>query len=190
MANKYQHLQEYSGSLYGSPSFENINGEVLMELHNHYPQGIYSKEASSWDIYGGESPAYPYGEFGNVYDKGLGASYMQLDYPPPTDQTFTQNEMEIKREHFKNVKPSNSAEVSKIEFIPDSDAISQQTTTPKPNTLLVMLMLLFMAGAINSWVNAGDLYLSKNGALDWKSYGMYATVLTLILVLMVVYGGL
>lgn len=185
MANKYQHLQEYSGSLYGAPSFENINGEVLMEVHNHYPQGIYSEEASSWDIYGGESPSYAYGEFGNVYDKGLGASYMQLDYPPPTDQTFTQNQVEIKREHFRNVKNTASQETSKIEFIPEPD--TPAVVTPKTNSLLIMLMLLFMAGAINSWVNAGELYLSRNGTLDWKSYGLYASILTLILVLMVVY---
>jgi hypothetical protein len=201
MANKYQQLQEYSGSLYGSPEYSGLEYDFetpdnivvgspggVSGIHHHYTKGMYSNESSYWDIYGGESPAYPYGEYGSLYDKGLGASFTQSDYPPPTDQFFTQNETEIKRENFGPTRGKKQAQQQSMEIVPIPDA---EIEKKKPvNPMVVFLILLVLTASLDFWVNAGEMYLSRDGALDWKSYAIYASGFTFALAFLVMYSDI
>ena len=203
MAGKYQQLDVYKGSLYGAPQYSGLEYDYetpdnivvgspggTSAIHHHYTKGMYSDASSYWDIYGGESPAYPYGEFGSMYDKGLGAGYTQENYPPPTDQTFTQNQTEIKRENFKPTrgKAANAAaqdqKLAEIVPIPDISSAPTWSSEPpkKTNYLGLFFVLLVLAAALQFWINAGELYLSRHGEIDWKMYAIYASGLTFLLV--------
>lgn len=206
MANKYQHLHEYKGSLTGDAVYSGLEYDYEVpdnivvgspggtsDIQHHYTKGMYSDASSYWDIYGGESPAYIYGEFGSIYDKGLGAGYTQNDYPPPTDQTFTQNETQIKRENFRGTKSKANQTVAppqSMEIVPIPDMAMEPSPKKGVNPLAVFFLLLVLTAALEFWINAGQMYLTRDGQLDWKTYAIYASGFTFVLAFLVMYSDI
>lgn len=124
----YQHLQKYKGSLYGNLNYSGIEYDYevpdnivvsspggVSGIHHHYTKGIYSDESSTQDIHAGNgyADAYPYGEYGNMYQVGQSATRYMGDFVEPADLNgttgYTQNQGEPRKEYFKYMDvPSNS----------------------------------------------------------------------------------
>ena len=136
MSISYQQLDRYKGSLYGSAQYNGIeydwetpDNQVIGSpggvsgTHHHYTKGMYSPEVSYSDIYGGEPPAYKYGEFGSLYQTGQSAPYYMGVFQQPRDPMFTQNGGMTRIDNFapgmeKGVSPSGGS----MEMIPPPDS--------------------------------------------------------------------
>ena len=215
MASKYQQLQHYKGSLYGNIEYSGLEydfetpdnvvvsspGGVSATQH-HYTKGIYSPASSYWDIYGGEDPAYPYGEFGNVYQTGHAASYEEGVFPQPRDQMYTQNQSTgmTRRENFTRTK--GSADMTPIEIVPTPDVGTSpsggQSGGPKmegvikiANPGLVFVLFVLLYAAFSFWINASEEFIVKTfrggEKLDWRWYLAAAVILTIIFIIIVKY---
>jgi hypothetical protein len=208
----YQHLDRYKGSLYGNLQYNGIeydwetpDNQVISSpggvsgIHHHYTKGMYSPESSYSDIYGGERPAYVYGEFGNLYQVGQSAPYYMGEYKQPVDKTFTQNQGLMRKDNFAPVEQTTPVP---IEFIapPDSNVVSapQGGTDPKMKNLIVLsnpvaifisFFLLWLA--LDFWVYGGQKFIVSTfhggKELNWKWYLFYAVVFTLIFFLVAKY---
>jgi hypothetical protein len=138
----YQQLDRYKGSLYGAIRYggleydrEVMDNQVIgspggvSATHHHYTKGMYSPEVSYSDIYGGETPAYPYAEFGNLYQVGQAAPYYMGDFQQPREPMFTQNGSLMRRDNFVP-GVENQGKGPAVELIPppDSTAIVDPVT--------------------------------------------------------------
>lgn len=120
----YQHLQKYKGSLYGNLNYSGIEYDYevpdnivvaspggVSGIHHHYTKGIYSDASSTTDIHAGNgnADAYPYGEYGNMYQVGQSATRYMGDFVQPADLNgvtgYTQNQGEPRKEYFKHMDP-------------------------------------------------------------------------------------
>jgi hypothetical protein len=100
----YQNLQNYRGSLYGSPQYLGIEydpevpdnmvisspGGVASTMHD-WTKGFYGYGGSSWDFYAGQGQRYPHAEHANLYQYGQNAPHHMGYYTKPPDAMFTQN---------------------------------------------------------------------------------------------------
>jgi hypothetical protein len=138
MSINYQQLDRYKGSLYGSLQYNGIEYDFevsdnqvvgspggLSSTHHHYTKGMYSPEVSYSDIYGGTAPAYPYGEFGNLYQTGQSSPYYMGVFQQPRERMFTQNGGMTRIDNFapgmeKGIAPSSNGGGS-MEMIPPPD---------------------------------------------------------------------
>lgn len=146
MSVNYQQLERYKGSLYGALQqngieydWETPDNQVIGSpggvsgIHHHYTKGMYSPSSSYSDIYGGESPAYVYGEHGNLYQTGQSSAYQAGVFQQPRDPMFTQNEGTLRRDNFipdSELSGSASGATGNMEMIPppDSTAITNPAT--------------------------------------------------------------
>jgi hypothetical protein len=160
----YQHLQKYKGSLYGNPNYSGIEYDYevpdnlvvaspggVSGIHHHYTKGIYSDASSTQDIHAGNgnADAYPYGEYGNMYQVGQSSTRYMGDFVEPADLNgvtgFTQNQGEPRKEYFKYLSPGNTGsllderrgknDTNDIELISPGRPVSpkrEEHTTPIP----------------------------------------------------------
>nr|QBK86549.1 MAG: uncharacterized protein LCMAC102_03440 [Marseillevirus LCMAC102] len=105
MANNYQTLEKYSGSLYGRPQYEGIeyDWEVpdnlvvgspggVDTIHHHYTKGFNGRGNTSSDVYAGQGQRYNAGVFGSLYQTGQEAGQSMGYYPAAPDYQFWQNQ--------------------------------------------------------------------------------------------------
>ena len=224
MSINYQHLDKYKGSLYGSVQyngleydFETPDNQVIgspggtSAIHHHYTKGVYSPQSSYSDIYGGEPPAYVYGELGGLYQVGQSAPYYMGQYRQPRDRMYTQNPGTLRRDNFVPGMELDTKSTS-LEFIPPPDSTSVtdpstgrtvnetnigrmiQETDPKmknlvvvqnPIAMFVVLFLLWMA--FDLWVYGGQKFITSTfhggKELNWKWSFFYAALFTALFVL-------
>lgn len=217
----YQHLQKYKGSLYGNMNYSGIEYDYELPdnvvvsspggvsgIHHHYTKGMYSDASSTKDIYAGnpKADAYPYGEYGNMYQTGQSATRFMGDYMEPADLNgrtgYTQNQGQPRTENFSNVElidpeklltksPGHSGR-----DVVDADPIGVTPITedgvPKHKaSILDVLKLLGLAVAaymaVNFWVKSGENYITTrffNGKdMDWKDYMIIAILFTFVVVI-------
>jgi len=221
MSVNYQQLDRYKGSLYGSIQyngleydFETPDNQVIgspggtSAIHHHYTKGMYSPQSSYSDIYGGEPPAYVYGELGGMYQVGHSAPYYMGQYQQPRDKMYTQNQGTLRRDNF---VPGMENDQTPVELIPPPDSSSminpstgrtlskeeirsavQEATSkmksvisiPNPWVLFVLIFLLWLS--FNFWISGGEKFISgvfhQGKELNWKWYFFYAVIFTLLFV--------
>jgi hypothetical protein len=207
--SNYQSLQKYKGSLYGSLEyggmeydFEVPDNQVisspggLSAVHHHPSKGLYSKESSSFDIYGGEPIAYPYGEFENLYQTGQAAPYYMEDFQQPIIPNYTKNPSLYRKDNF---APS-------IELIPLPDTPVVSTPEPKkesftplgdvvkvknPWAIFILLLILWLAIAYWTYAIEGFVTTHFHGGktLNWKWLAFYAVLFTITLAIAAHFSG-
>lgn len=127
----YQQLDRYKGSLYGALQYNGIeydpetpDNQVISSpggvsgIHHHWTKGMYSQDSSYSDIYGGEPPAYVYGEHGGLYQVGQSAPYYMGVFQQPRDKMYTQNQGLMRKD---NYAPGMEKD---LELIPPPDSSS------------------------------------------------------------------
>lgn len=203
MASGYQHLQKYKGSLYGNLNYSGIEYDYevpdniviaspggVSAIQHHYTKGIYSDASSNQDIHAGNAnaDAYPYGEYGNVYQVGQSSTRYMGDFVEPADLNgvtgYTQNQGSPQKEYFKYMdKPLHDPKSSTTPGgPPDMELISpdipssprgMENTTPvtlsddsETKTIsmtgVVKIIAFFTVGymAVNFWVKGGEDFIN------------------------------
>jgi hypothetical protein len=207
----YQHIQKYKGSLYGNLNYSGIEYDYevpdnvviaspggVSAIQHHYTKGMYSDAVSTTDIHPGNprADAYPYGEYGNVYQMGQGATRLAGDFLPGDDlrpgNSFTENQSEVRRENFGPVDGSNS-----VQLIPPPDSPTTTTIPPAPdapskkiqnleNTMKIAALIATGYIGINFLQKAGEDFISNkffgDRALKWKDYLIMAGIFIGLLV--------
>jgi len=200
MSSGYQSLQKYKGSLYGNLNYNGIeyDSEIADNLviaspggvsgiQHHYTKGIYSDASSSTDIHAGEGDPYVYGEFENLYQVGQSATRNMSDFVNQPEETFTQNESQLRKENF-----------GPIEFLPPpTTPITPPPNSPSKHNIesVLKVMAIFTVGymAINYITKGGEEFIAerfyKGVEMSWKEYLTLGGVFTLgVLVLAKVSG--
>jgi hypothetical protein len=101
----YQKIGNYSGNLYGEPTYQGIeyDWEVpdnlvvgspggVSSIHHHWTHGFNGRGNTSSDIYAGQGPRYNSGVYGNLYQPGQEAGQSMGYYPAAPDYKFWVNE--------------------------------------------------------------------------------------------------
>lgn len=104
MANSYQQMSNYKGSLYGTPEYNGIEYDWSVpdnlvvgspggtySVDHHYTKGFYGRGETSGDIYAGEQQRYISGNYGNLYNTGQSAIDDMGYYSQPPDYRFWDN---------------------------------------------------------------------------------------------------
>ena len=224
MSINYQQLDRYKGSLYGSVQyngleydFETPDNQVIgspggtSAIQHHWTKGMYSPQSSYSDIYGGEPPAYVYGEQGGLYQVGQSAPYYMGVYQQPRDPTYTQNHAMTRRDNF--VPGMERPTGTSVELIPPPDSttivnpstgsvlgdskqeigiainetgkkIKNLITLPNAWSLFFLLFLLWLA--FDFWMYGGEKFITAmfhgGKELNWKWYFFYAMIFTIAFV--------
>jgi hypothetical protein len=105
MNSNYQNMNNYSGSLYGTPKYDGISydWEVpdnlviaspggVSSVHHHWTRGFDGIGNTSSDIYAGQGQRYNAGTFGNLYQTGHKAGQAMGYYPAAPDHKFWDNQ--------------------------------------------------------------------------------------------------
>lgn len=175
MSINYQQLDRYKGSLYGSLQYNGLeydweapDNQVISSpggvsgIHHHYTKGMYSPSSSYSDIYGGETPAYVYGEHGGMYQVGHSAPYYMGDFQQPRDQMYTQNEGTLRRDNFvpgvETQPPSGNGVGGGMELIPPPDT---SQVDPVTNVPIAHSTLVTAADRIKDILNKGKILTDR-----------------------------
>lgn len=211
MSINYQKLDRYKGSLYGSVRYNGLeydwetpDNQVIGSpggvsgIHHHYTKGMYSQASSHSDIYGGEPPAYPYGEYGNLYQAGHSAPYYMGAFQQPREQRSQDG-----RDHFAPGMEEKKTSDLSMELIPPPDTTSvvdispdkmsnehfQGNAKPKritiiPNAWAIFFLLFLLWTALAFLTYSGEKFIRSTfhggKELNWKWYLFYAIIFTII----------
>jgi hypothetical protein len=214
MAQNYQHLQKYKGSLYGDLGYSGIEYDFevpdnmvisspggLSSNHHHYTKGMYGYGASQDDLYAGEGYRYPQAEHGNLYQVGQNApTYMGM-YPTPPDPMYTQNASsysssldsgkalkEPKRDNFVNGAEIPKGDIKQTPVVleaipPPIETLKRRFVFNNPLVLVVVIILAYIA--LDFYMMGAESFVRERlrggKPLDWKSAGMYAAILTVVI---------
>lgn len=172
--------------------------------YHHYTKGFYGVGGSSSDLYAGEGRRYPYAEFGNLYQVGQTGGQESYNYFSVPDPRYTANQSSTPvRDGFEFEKRGRHRAPSDhdMEFIPKDPEIEPFTVTTNLskeglsahvkfdiNVVGMFFLLLLIFVAFTFWTNTGSMlittYITKR-PLTWKSAGIIAIVLTLLIFILV-----
>lgn len=206
----YQKIQEYSGSMYGDPSYLGIeyDWEVpdnmvvaspggVSTTHHHYTKGFYGDGSVTNNVYGGEGLRYPYAEFGNLYSSGQTAPQQIGEYFPAPDRMFTENETGPYRDNYTpvpmdipndpNAIPQTNIDnfsLDKIASSAVSDAAKKLKLSINPWYLFILIVIAYIA--MDFWAAAGSDFIKQkfHGGKDlgWQHLIIVAVIFTGLLV--------
>lgn len=210
----YRRLDSY-GSTFNEPEYSGIEydfevpdnvvisspGGVSSTHHHWTKEGLYSNTLSTKDIYAGEGEAYPYGEYGNIYQKGESAPYYMGEYGNnPDDNRYlglrTGNEGDVesafvnmfpetkssKKENFtNNITENDKIHVDDLLNNLGKNDKKQQIKINNPFLLFFIFLLAFVA--FTFWGNASVSFISQihKSPMNWKDMLLYAIFFTVAL---------
>ncbi len=200
----YQHLQNYKGSLYGNLNYTGLEYDYEVPdniviaspggtsaTHHHYTKGMYSDAVSMTDIHAGNplADAYPYGEYGNIYQQGQSATRLMGDFLPGADMNagnnYTSQQTQVRKENFSNVEmipPADTVSTTPITDSTDSDKKRAQFE----NILKLVAIFAVSYLAVNFFQKGGeDLVVTKffgDRLLTWKDYFITGGVFAMLAV--------
>jgi hypothetical protein len=192
----YQKLREYSGSLYGAPSYSGIEydwevpdntvvgspGGVSSTQH-YYTKGFYGQGSSTPDIYAGEGRMYPYGVLGSAYQYGQTAAVHQGIFDTPPDQMFTQNNSTPTiQEAYESIPTPDGHSATPVEKFTEAHGRVRVKVNP-----WILFLLFIIAYIAIDFISLGtQTYIQqrfhKGSTPSWKNYLLYGGIAAVILI--------